>query len=162
MNLLNWLFKRKAEPPETPPEFLQDAPPDWLIDLKGQEFPGGNRFSIRAQLNEAARNASADIVVLPVNEFANPMTATAPLDRAELDRLLVILGFSFPQDIGEVAGPSDEGLPVTITIFHREPLAAQSATCNLAGWLDSRKSAPPVVDIGKILIEVKRRSFKGA
>src|SRR5579863_949232 len=142
MSFLSRLFGKKPEAPEPPPEFLQSQPPDWLIDLKGQEFPAGNRFSIRAQVWVSARAATADLLVLPLDEGAEPQSLTANLGRLELDRLLVILGFSFPQDIVEIPGAMDSGLPVAVTIFRGEPLAAQSAECNLTDWLDSQKSAP--------------------
>lgn len=159
MNLFKWLFKKKPEPPEPPPEFLQAAAPDWLIEVKGRVFPAGGSFSIRAQVFAAARTATADMVVFAGEARGEPTSKTANLGRLDLDRLLVILGFSFPQDIAEIPGAREEGLPVTVTIFHRAPLAAQSASCNLADWLDSRKSAPPVVEIGRMLVELKRRTL---
>ena len=43
MNLFKKLFSRgKEETPDLPPEFLQETPPDWLIDAKGQRLPNGN------------------------------------------------------------------------------------------------------------------------
>jgi len=151
MSILNWLFKKKPELPEPPPEFLQADAPDWLVDIKGQEFPGGRRFSIRAQVHAAARTATADIVRWPATEGAEPVAHSANLPRADLDRLLVILGFSFPQDFVDIPGSEHEGISVNVTVFRRDPLAAQGAACNLSEWLDTRKSAPPVVEIGKML-----------
>lgn len=162
MNLFKWLSKQKAEPPEPPPEFLQAAAPDWLVEVKGRDLPKGGSFSIRAQIFDAARTATVDMVVFPRGEGGEPTSKCVPLDGPELDRLRVILGFSFPQDIAEVPGATDDGLSVRVTIFRREPPAAASAGCNLADWLDSRKSAPPVVEIGKILIELKRRELRQA
>ncbi len=159
MNLFKWLSKKKVEAPEPPPEFLQATAPDWLIEVRGRALPQGGSFSIRAQIFEVTRTGTADILVLPPEEGGEPDSKCVKLDGVELDRLRVILGFSFPQDIAEVPGATEEGLPVTLTIFHREPLAVAGAGCNLADCLDSRKSAPPAVEIGKILIELKRRAL---
>ena len=159
MNLFKWLSKKKVETPEPPPEFLQAAPPDWLIEVRGRTLPQGGSFSIRAQIFETTRTALADILVFPCEESGEPVSKSVNLESVELDRLRVILGFSFPQDIAEVPGTGEEGLPVTVTIFRHEPLAAAGAGCNLADWLDSRQSAPPVVEIGKILMELKRREL---
>ncbi len=151
MSFLGRLFKKKPEPPEPPPEFLQADPPDWLIDMKGQEFPAGGRFAMRVQVHESARVATVDVVHWPAAEGAEPVAHTASLARADLDRLLVVLGFSFPQDLADIPGPEDSGIPVTMTVYRREPLAAQSAGCNLSEWLDSRKSAPAVVELARLV-----------
>jgi hypothetical protein len=159
MSLFQWLFGKKAAPPESPPEFLQAAPPDWLIEMKGHGLPQGGSFSIRTQVFAATRTASADILDFPREAGGEPVSKTVNLERLELDRLLVILGFSFPQDLAEVSAEVKDGLPVTVTVFRRDPSAAASARCNLAGWLDPRKTAPPVVEIGRILMELKRRGL---
>ena len=160
MNFLKRLFGgRKSEPQELPPEFLQENPPDWLIDLKGQLPPGDRRFSIRAQLSETSRAGTAEILVLPRNDVEQPKSATAELDRVEIDRLLVILGFSFPEDITDVAAELTEGLRVSIAVHRREPYLLAVVRCNLTGWLDSKKSGPPAIELGRILIEARRRTL---
>ncbi|MDB6021261.1 MAG: hypothetical protein JWQ04_1118 [Pedosphaera sp.] len=158
MNFLNRLFsKRKDEVHEPPPEFLQSEPPDWLLDLKGQGLSQGNAFSIRVQLFEASRTGSVDVLVLPGQEGGQPQSGTAELIRTEFDRLMVILGFSFPDDIEDVPPGMKDGLPVTLSIHRREPHAFKSAGCNLAGWDETRKSRPPLVEIGSILLEMQKR-----
>lgn len=160
MNLLKKLFsKRTEEPADVPPEFLQQEPPDWLIDLKGQELPDGNTFSIRVQLFQSARTGTAEIVVLPHDQSGEPKSAAADLTRIEIDRLFVILGFAFPDEIATVPAADPDGLPVTISIYRQSPFTLRSAACNLAGWLDSRKSAPTAVEIGRILFETRTRAL---
>ena len=160
MNFLKRLFgKHKAEPQELPPEFLQENPPDWLIDLKGQMPPEGRRFSVRVQLSETSRTGTAEILVLPRNDAEQPKSATAELNRVEIDRLLVILGFSFPEDITDVGAELTEGLRVDIAVHRREPYLLAVARCNLTGWLDSKKSGPPTIELGRILIEAQRRTL---
>jgi hypothetical protein len=156
MNLFRRLFGKSSEAIEAPPEFLQAAAPDWLIEAIGRMLPDGGHFSIRTQIFNAARTATVDLVTFPVG--GEPASQTRELERAKTDRLLVILGFSYPHDIADVPGPTDTGLPVAITVFRREPLVAQRAECNLWDWLESPKPAPPVVEIGKILVDFKRRN----
>jgi len=158
MNFLKRLFGRcKPEPQELPPEFLQENPPDWLIDLKGQLPPDGRRFSVRVQLSETSRAGTAEILVLPRDDAGQPKSATAELDRVEIDRLLVILGFSFPGDITGVGAELSEALCADIAVHRREPYALAVAQCNLTGWLDSKKSGPPAIELGRILVEAQRR-----
>lgn len=155
MRFLKWLFGRKEQPVELPPEFLQTAAPDWLIDLKVLRASSSARFSIRVQIFENTRKGTVDIFVLPHEQGGQPRSATVELERTDLDRLLVVLGFSFPKDFGTVSG--GEGMPVTMAIHRLEPYTVAAAALNLAGWLDSRKPGPPVVEIGRILIGLQRR-----
>ena len=160
MGLFGKLFsKGKTTATELPPEFLEESPPDWLIDLKGQEMPDGNHFSIRAQLSKAARTGTAEILVLPRADGEAPKSATTELERLEIDKLLVILGFSFLSDFADVGGDMNAGLPVSITIHRLEPYAARSANCNLAGWRGSKQPAPPAVDIGIVLVGARDRAL---
>lgn len=162
MGLLGKLFgKTKAAAEELPPEFLEDSPPDWLIELKGREMPDGNVFSVRAQLGKVTRVGQADVFILPRTDAEVPRSASIDLEKLDIDRLLVILGFSFPADIDDIAGESDSGLPVNMTIHRLAPYAARSATCNLAGWRDSKQPAPPVVEIANILVRARERAFPG-
>src|SRR5271154_6596187 len=104
MNFLKKLFgKKPEEPAEVPPEFLQENAPDWLINLNGRELPDGNPFSIRVQLYQSLRAGSAEILVFPTNRPGPPKTATIDLSRPEIDKLFVILGFSFPDEIASVS-----------------------------------------------------------
>ena len=161
MNFLKRLFgRRKAEPQELPPEFLQENPPDWLIDLKGQMHPDGRRFSVRVQLSKTSRAGTAEILALPGIDAGQPKSVTADLNRVEIDRLLVILGFSFPDDISDVAAELTEGLRVDIAVHRREPYLLAVARCNLTGWLDSKKSGPPAIELGRILVEAQRRTLQ--
>ena len=157
MNFLKRLFGRKETPPELPPEFLQENSPDWLIDLKGAALPHGNRFSIRVQLSHAARAGTVEIVMLPRKEGEEPKSASGALARLEIDRLFVILGFSFPGDIADAPAQVIDGMPVTISIHRHEPYSVAAGECNLAEWMDSKKSGPPVIEIGKILLEAQMR-----
>jgi hypothetical protein len=158
MSFLKRLFGKKEKPQDLPPEFLQDDPPDWLIDLKGQRLPEGERFSIRIEMWAGSRKGIADVLVLPANEGGEPRIGRCELEKGEIDRLFVTLGFSFPADVADVPAEAAEGLAVVISIHHREPYAAVSADCNLAGWIGAKKSGPPVIEIGKILVEIQRRT----
>jgi hypothetical protein len=157
MNFLKRLFGHKESPPELPPEFMQENPPDWLIDLKGAGLPHGNRFSIRVQLSDKARTGTAEILILPRKDGEEPKSANGALARSEVDRLFVILGFSFPGDIANVPAQVVDGMPLNISIHRHEPYAVAAGNCNLAGWMESRKPGPPVIEIGKILLEAQIR-----
>ena len=157
MNFLKRLFGRQEAPVELPPEFLQDIAPDWLIDLKGQG-PQGAPFSIRAQIVSAARTGTADITLLPGAQGGEAKSATVALEKTELDRLFVILGFSFPADIQDAPGGTEAGMPATVAIHRREPYTLATGQCQLAEWIDSRKPGPPLVEIARVLMEVQRRA----
>jgi hypothetical protein len=160
MNFLKRLFSKPArEPADVPPEFLQETPPDWLLDLKGKESPEGSNFSIRVQLFTAQRTGTAEILILPRDESEQPKTATTELARPELDKLFVILGFSFPDEMESVPVDDSEGPSVTLSVHRREPLQMRSADCNLAGWLDSKKTGAPVIEISRILIAARNRAL---
>src|ERR1700722_20509572 len=118
MNFLKRLFGRKETPLELPPEFLQEEPPDWLIDMKGAALPHGNLFSIRVQISNATRVGMVEIVMLPRADGEEPKTASGALSQLEIDRMFVLLGFSFPGDIATVTAQVIEGIPVNISI-HR-------------------------------------------
>lgn len=160
MSLFKKLFsRRKEDAPELPPEFHQEAPPDWLIDAKGQRLPDGNRFSIRVQLTHATRAGTVEIVILPLTEDEQLKSAQTELLRQEIDRLFVILGFSFPEDIDDVATGEEGGIPVSISIHRREPYSTILAECDLAPWLGTRKPGPPAVEIGRVLMEAQARAL---
>jgi hypothetical protein len=160
MNLFKKLFsRRQKEAPDLPPEFLQDAPPDWLIDAKGQRRPDGNRFSIRVQLTNSSRTGTAEILILPLKDDEQPKSAQTELLRHEIDRLFVILGFSYPEDIDTVAPGDKDGIPMSMSIHHREPYSSRSAECDLASWLGTKKPGPPVVEIGRVLMEAQDRAL---
>ncbi len=164
MSLFKKLFsRRKKEAPDLPPEFLQASPPDWLIDARGQTLSEGSRFSIRAQLTNATRVGIVEIVQWPAGGSEQPETAQIELLRTEIDRLFVVLGFSFPDDIGDVAPWEESGVPVSMTVHRREPYSFVSAGCDLASWLTTKKSGPPVVEIGRVLMDARNRalSLKG-
>lgn len=158
MSLLSRLFsKKKSEPQDLPPEFQQDNPPDWLLDLKGSAQPHGGAFSVRVQLWQGTRKASADVLLLPEKEGTQPRNATTELLSLEVDRLLVLLGFSFPDQIESVSSDVVDGMPVTLSLYRQEPYCEKTATCNLADWIDTRKSRPPVVETGLLLLEIQKR-----
>jgi hypothetical protein len=155
MNLFKRLFakKKQEEPDELPPEFLQTESPDWLIELKGASLAHGNHFSVRVQLVKAARSGIADVVIMPRKEGEFPRSSTLTLHQPDTDKLFVILGFSFPDDITSVPAPATDVLPIDICIYHREPYSFRAAHCNLGGvWLESKKSGPPVIEISRILL----------
>ena len=158
MNLLKWILGCfKKAPVSLPPEFLEEAPPDWLIECRGRALPNGDAFSIRVILFQTSRTGSAEIVTVPREAGAQAPPAKADLERGEIDRLLVILGFSFPQDFAAVRSEIPDGLPVEIAIHRREPYSAAGGTCNLAPWLEAKKTGPPTVEVGRLLIELMRR-----
>src|ERR1700722_19073769 len=160
MNLFKKLFsRRKEEAPDLPPEFLQETPPAWLIDARGQWLPDGNSFSIRVQLTQATRTGTVEIVILPLNESEQLKSAQTELQRQEIDRLFVILGLSFPRETDTVAPGEEEGIPVSLSIHRREPYSAVLAECDLASWLVTRKPGPPGVEIGRVLMEARDRAL---
>jgi hypothetical protein len=160
MSLFKKLFsRRKKEAPEPPPEFLQATPPDWLIEAKGQAGTDGDKFSIRLQLMDKSRTGNADVVQWPAEENQQPRTAQIELLRAEIDRLFVILGFSFPVDIHDINPGDHTGTPASITVHRREHYALKSGECDLAAWLHSKKSGPPIVEIGRVLMAVRERAL---
>ena len=153
MNFLKKFFS-KPEPPEQPPEFSREEAPEWFIRFK-QDLGDGTASEIRLSLHDATNEGLAQVITRAGGEMKR--SVTVELTRQEFDRLKVILGFSFPDDIADApAGTEEES--ATISVYKREPFMTRSGICNLAGWLDSKKSGPPVVEIGKILIEAKRRA----
>src|SRR4051812_21746858 len=131
MNFLKRLFSKRAEPAELPPEFLEQNPPDWLIELSGQGLPHGNAFQIRVSLFEANRSGSAHIFVVPRTAEEKEQSAQIELSRPEFDRLKIILGFSFPDDITNVPSEYADGLPFNLVIHRREPHSTRAAQSNL-------------------------------
>ena len=160
MNFLRKLFAKKpVETAEVPPEFLQEDPPEWIIIMNGRELPGGGSFSIRAPLFQAQRSGVAEITSLPSAADGEGRTIAVDFTRPEIDRLFIVLGFSFPQEFATVAGPADSGVPVNVTIYRESPFNLCVADCNLAEWIDSRKSGPPVIEIARVLLEARRRTL---
>jgi len=160
MSLLRKLFGgRKAVPEERPPEFLVPSPPDWLIAVEGRWLPQRKILSVRAQLTEASRKAAAEVTIGSRDPGAPVERAAGQLERTEIDRLLVILGMSFPNDITSLSVEIVEGLPLNIVIYRREPFTKLEAHCNLTGWFEIKRTPPPVVEISKILISFQRRTL---
>ena len=95
--------------------------------------------------------------MLPRKDDEESKSASGKLLQTEIDRLLVILGFSFPGDITDVPAQVIDGMPVNISIHRHEPYSMAAGECNLAGWMDARKPGPPVIEIGKILLEAQQR-----
>jgi len=158
MSFFSWIFQRKTPALEPPPEFLEPDPPDWLLELNGLSVSARRNFSIRAPIWREKRVGRAEIILLPIDPQSEPGRAGAELDRIDLDRLLVLLGFSFPGDIADAAGAEDTGLPVRLTIFRHQPLESRSARCNLANWLQIRQTAPPPgIELSKILFLAANR-----
>ncbi len=165
MNFLKRIFsksKPEAELPELPPEFEQADPPDWLIDLKGASLAQGNRFSIRVQLTTATRRGTTDVVILPRKEGEHPISLTVLWNSHAVDKLFVILGFSFPEEIADVPASPADALPIDLTIHRREPYSLSAANCNLGGaWLGSKKSGPPAIEISRILLAAAEPALRG-
>ena len=158
MNLFKWLFGKKEKVAlELPHEFLQADPPDWLLELKANELPHGEAFGVKVQLLAETRSGSATITVHPQIGEGAAQTATSDLTQIEGGRLMVLLGFSFPNDIGDVGAPVTEGVAANLTIHQREPYVIREGACNLASWLGSKKSQPPTVEIAMMLLGMKER-----
>jgi hypothetical protein len=83
----------------------------------------------------------------------------ADLTAIEAGRLLVLLGFSFPNDITNVGAPAMDGIPAMLSAHQREPYRLKEGNCNLMSWLDSKKSPPPTIEIALLLLNVKERLF---
>jgi hypothetical protein len=157
MNLFRWLFSKRKEPTfELPPEFLEEDPPDWVIVLEGSGLPLGEMGSFRVALSEASRTGTSKI---RLGGMAQDERIGPELGGPETNRLFVILGFSFPTDITDVAANVKDGLPTRISIYRREPTAMKAVTCNMAGWVDSKKPGPPAVEIGRVLLELQRKAL---
>jgi hypothetical protein len=154
MNFFKRLFSRKAEPAAAPPEFSREDAPDWLIELKGESLPNGNTAEVRLSLFEAGHNGSAQIIIRSGGELKQ--SDQLDLTRQEFDRLKVILGFSFPDDIAD-ASVGSSGQVMTISIHRRDPYALAAGKCDLTGWLDSKKTCPPIIEIGKLLTGLQRQ-----
>ena len=158
MNLFKWLFSKRKEPTfDLPPEFLEDEAADWVIVLEGKGLPHRTGFSIRVSLSESSRTGTLSIMGGSAGQ-GQPATGGPNLERTEIDRLLVTLGFSFPQDITAPSVQSLDGLPVRLFVYRREPSAMKVAACNLAGWIDSKKPGPPVIEISRVLLGIQRRA----
>ena len=117
----------------------------------------GSRFG--RNYTDVSRTGIVEIVILPLNENKQPKSAQTELLRQEIDRLFVILGFSFPEDIDHVAPGEVEGVPVSITIHRREPYSCRCVECDLASWLGTRNPGPPVVEIGRVLMDAQERAL---
>ena len=141
---------------------MQVDPPDWLIDMQGASLGHGNHFSIRIQLVDATRKGTADIVILLHEEGELPRSATMDLPQLVADKLFVTLGFSFPDDIGSLPMPTQEILPIDLTIHRREPHVLVSARFDLGGvWLETKKSGPPVIEISRLLLPLAEPTLRG-
>lgn len=160
MSFLRKLFSKRTEPlPDIPPEFLQENAPDWLIELNGNDRANADAFSIRVQLFQSSRSAKAEILLFPKDQSGEAKKAPTTLSHPEINHLFVILGFSYPDEITDVPAESDDGLAATMSIYRQNPFTLRSANCNFAGWLDSRKSGPPAVEIGRILLGARTRAI---
>jgi len=158
MNFFKRLFGKKEKfSLEVPIEFLQASPPDWLLELKVKIMPRGGAFTVKVWLRAETRIGNASVEIEPTNGQAATQTATADLGQVEAVRLLVLLGFSFPDDIASVGGPVMDGIPATLSVHRREPYCLKEGSCNLMNWLDSKKSQPPTVEIAAMLLNVKDR-----
>jgi hypothetical protein len=158
MNFFKRLFGKKEKfSLEVPIEFLQAEPPDWLLELKVRFQPHGGALTVRAVLQSEAKTGSAAFEIQPLAGKGALQTASADLAQIEAGRLLVLLGFSFPDDIASVGGPVIDGIPATLSVHRREPYCLKEGSCNLMNWLDSKKSQPPTVEIAMMLLGVKNR-----
>jgi hypothetical protein len=70
--------------------------------------------------------------------------------------LLVILGFSFPADVAEAGG----GGGTSVTIHRREPYLVKKGECELGEWLGAKKGGPPLVEVGRVLMEAQGRIWE--
>src|SRR5580698_1834892 len=151
MNFLKKLFSKRTEPlPDIPPEFLQENAPDWLIEMNANDPVKSNAFSIRVQLFASQRSAKAEVLLLSSSgQSEAPKKIPTTLSHPEINHLFVVLGFSYPDEITDVPAEIDDGLAATISIYRQSPFTLRSANCNLSAWLESRKSGPPIVEIGR-------------
>jgi hypothetical protein len=160
MNFFKWLFGKKEKVAlELPLEFLQADPPDWLLELKVAFMPRGETVTVRARSQAEAKTGSAVFEIEPPTGKGAAQTASADLTQIEAGRLLVLLGFSFPDDIADVGVPVIDGVPAKLSVHRRKPYCLKEGSCNLASWLDSKKSQPPTVEIAMLLLDVKNRVF---
>jgi hypothetical protein len=160
MNFFKRLFGKKEKVAlELPLEFLQADPPDWLLELKVTFLPRGGAFTVRTALQAEAKAGNAAFEIEPPAGKGAAQTASMDLTQIEAGRLLVLLGFSFPDDITDVGSPVIDGVPAKLSVHRREPYHLQEGNCNLMNWLDSKKSQPPTVEIAMLLLDVKNRVF---
>jgi hypothetical protein len=156
MSFLKKLFGKTDVTVELPPEFLQEDPPDWLVELKGMNLRGSGVLSVRAQIYMAARTGTVDVALLPGAEGGEPRSASGALEKTQIDRLLVILGFSFPADFGNAGG----GGTTSVAIHRREPYLVKKGECELGEWLGAKKGGPPLVEVGRVLMEAQGRIWE--
>jgi hypothetical protein len=162
MNFFRWLFpKRRPKILEVPDEFLLPDPPDWLLELKVEFLPGGDNFNVRVRLSAASKGGSAGLRIQPRAGNGDPQEALVNLMDSEAARLLVLLGFSFPDDITDVGEIVIDGVPAKLRIHQREPYAVKEGDTNLIHWPDPKKSHPPTLEIILLLIGVFDRAFPG-
>jgi hypothetical protein len=158
MSFLKKLFSKKAELPEQPSEFLREEAPDWLVGLT-EELDDGTSTEVRLSLFESTRSGSAQVITRAGGELKQSVQVDAT--RQEFDRLMVILGFSFPSEVNSVPAGTEESF-VTIYVHKREPYFKRGGKCNLSGWVNTKKSGPPLIEIGKIVTDIKRRGLPGS
>ena len=85
--------------------------------------------------------------------------ATIPLLDTEVARLLVLLGFSFPDDIAKLREPVKDGLPARLLVHRREPYTLKEAELNLDYWLNTKRTQPPTAEVAMLLVGAKNRLF---
>ncbi|EEF59391.1 hypothetical protein [Pedosphaera parvula] len=158
MSFLKRLFSKPTEQPEQPSEFFREDAPEWLITLT-EDLADGSSIEVRLSLFASTRSGSAQVITRSGGELKQSVQVDAT--RQEFDRLMVILGFSFPNEVNPVPAGTDEAF-VTITVCKREPFFRRGGKCNLNGWLDSRKPGPPLIEIGMIVTGIKRRGLPGS
>jgi len=49
--------------------------------------------------------------------------------------------------------------PVRLLVYRRDPSAMKAASCNLAGWVDSKKPGPPAIEISRVLLGIYHRAL---
>lgn len=113
-----------------PPEFSQNAPPDWLLEWRGAILPGGGSFRGRVPLWWAKDVTVADIE-FPFSRHRPSTPRPSPLRAAVTRKLLDIVKAAFPEQLLTHPPQCIDGLPVEMVVHSRESYRGVRISCNL-------------------------------
>lgn len=138
----SWLMDTRPSP-----EFAAADPPDWLADIRVLVLPPGRQYRFRVQLWPGRA-----VVVSTVGHL---WFSLAPPGREEVrgERAgdwLSLIERSFGEPAPRHPNLIDDGLPVVVRLFRREPFAYVRQSWNLASWWHSAESTtglPPAVQL---------------
>lgn len=125
----SWLMDTRP-----PPEFATANPPDWLADIRVLVLPPGRMYRFRVQLWPGRAVVESTVGYLCFS-LAPPGREEVRGERA--DKWLGLVERSFGEPAPKHPNLIDDGLPVVLRLFRREPFAHVRQSWNLASWLPS-------------------------